>query len=55
MSPFADGQRRQVGVMASLGGSGVEECAEATVALHLLIAPSLHLLFQTGKPKLKPY
>ena len=41
MSPLSEGQRRQAGVVASLGGSSMEECAEATVDLHLLIAPSL--------------
>lgn len=41
MSPLTEEQRRQAGIMASLGGSSVEECAEATVDLHLLIAPSL--------------
>lgn len=41
MSPLSEGQRGQAGVVTSLGGSGVEECAEATVDLHLLNAPSL--------------
>lgn len=41
MSPLTQGQRRQAGIMASLGGSGVEECTEATVDLHLQLAPSL--------------
>lgn len=39
MSPLSEGQRRQAGVTASLGGSSVEECAEPLVDVHLLIAP----------------
>lgn len=41
MSPLSGGQRGQAGVVTSLGGSSVEECAEATVDIHLLNAPSL--------------
>lgn len=39
MSPLSGGQRRQASIMASLGGSSVEECAEAFADLNLLIGP----------------
>lgn len=50
MSPLTEGQRRHASVMASLGGSSKEECAEATVDLHLLITPSPPSYFHTGNP-----
>lgn len=44
MSPRSEGQKRQAGVTTSLEGSSLEECAEATVDMHLLVKTFLSFI-----------